>query len=97
VRLPSGYRRFLEIADGADSPVMRILGHRDTYRADDPPFDGIVVAWDSDHADDFLAIVGSDGSDEAVRRLDVHEDPRRLRDLATDMQAYLRARFQEHP
>ncbi len=87
------YLRFLSITDGVDSRDIRALSHQDVYLVDDPAFTGVVIAWDSDNTDDFVAVQDLDGRDEAVRRLDVNERDRKLRDLAPDVASYLRVRL----
>lgn len=97
VRFTEGFRRLLSITDGVDCHEVRVLGHRDAYRVDDPEFDGVVIAWDEDETDAFLAVQAIDGRDETVRRIDVHEREGRVSDVAPDLAGYLRSRLGAEP
>lgn len=93
VRVTAQYRRLLCITDGVETGDIRALGHQDVYGLDHPELDGVVVAWDLDESDDFMAVLARDGQDETVRRLDIHDRHATLRAVAPDLASYLRERL----
>jgi hypothetical protein len=93
VRFTPGYRELLTITDGIEARDIRVLSHRDAYRVDDPRFDGLVVVWDGDNADNFVGVLTTDGHDETLRRVDVHARDRELVDVAPSLASHLRDRL----
>jgi hypothetical protein len=90
---PKSLREFFLISDGLESTDLRFMGHADAYNVDSPYIPALLVAWDSDDRDDFVVVVSLDGTDEAVYRLDVHEDVPKPEIIGEDVRRYLARRI----
>ena len=89
-QFPTGFRDFLSITDGLDSKAITIHGHEDVYELDNPFHSLVLIAWDSDDVDDFVVAVSLESGNEAVYRIDVHDDDARPVSLAEDFASFLR-------
>lgn len=91
-RFPAGVR-VLEISDGLDARTIRVHGHADIYGIDNQFLPLALIAWDSDDEDEFIVAISLNGTDEAVYRVNVHDDEAEPSRLAEDFSSFLRERI----
>jgi hypothetical protein len=73
-RFADGFRTFLGITDGLDLRDIHLYGTADVYVTEGLDIRGLVIGWAGDDEDDYVVVLSRDGGvDEAVYRMNIHE------------------------